>query len=153
MENIRTWRICHKNYSAEALTGEGARIHGARFNSAGHSVIYTSGSLSLSLLEMMVRMNDRSYFSSCVFLHADVPLELVSEPDPNSLPAGWDCVPYGRSSQSYGDKWLSDQTSAVMKVPSVLIPFEYNYILNPRHRDFEKIECSEPAKLPFDNRL
>ncbi|MEX2574920.1 MAG: RES family NAD+ phosphorylase [Balneolaceae bacterium] len=150
---IRTCRICHKDYSGEAFTGKGARLYGGRFNSSEKPAIYTSGSLSLSLLDMLVQTNDRSYFSSCVVLYAAIPRELISEHDSDSLPAGWDAVPYGSASQKFGDEWLVSQSSAVIKVPSVIVPAEHNYIINPSHRDFEKIRSSSPEKLPYDERL
>lgn len=153
MENRRVWRITHRDYTGEAFSGEGARIFGGRFNSEGQPVVYTSGSLSLALLELWVQTNDREYFSSCVCLYADVPDHLILELPASCLPRGWDKVPYSSASQTIGDEWLSGKEFPVLKIPSVVVPVERNYILNPRHPDFGQIRYSQPEALPFDERL
>jgi RES domain-containing protein len=150
---VRVWRISHKQYADSAFTGEGARLYGGRFNSQGLPAVYTSGNLSLALLEMLVQSNDRHYFSFCVSVYADIPITTIKQMRPDILPEGWDAVPYNSTSQLFGDKWIEDGQSAVLKVPSVVVPVEWNYIINPVHPDFKKIEISELAELPFDERL
>jgi len=153
MDGTRVWRITHKKYAKDAFSGEGARIYGGRFNSAGHPAVYTSGSLSLSLLESLVQTNDKSWFSSCVFFYADIPDSLIKEVLVSQLPDGWDALPCEAASQRFGDQWIVDQESAVLKVPSVVLPSEWNYVLNPQHPDFDKIEFSAEDDLPVDERL
>jgi RES domain-containing protein len=149
MGSKRVWRICHKRFAEEAFTGEGARLYGGRFNSEGRPAVYTSGSLSLALLEMLVRTNDRDYFMNCMLLHADIPMEMIREIATVDLPEGWDAVPYEPVSQAFGDQWLTERAAAVLKVPSVVIPVEFNYVINPLHVDFKKIEISKPDKMVF----
>lgn len=153
MSPVRVWRICHEDYIEEAFTGEGARIYGGRFNSEGHPVVYASGSLSLALLEILVQTNDRNYFSSCVQFYVDIPDHMITGLISGGLPAGWNSVPYGTISQDLGDDWLEGLTSVALKVPSVIVPAECNYLINPVHPDFGKIHCSEPAKPALDERL
>lgn len=153
MDRVRVWRITHKKYAENAFSGEGARIYGGRFNSAGHPAVYTSGSLSLALLESLVQTNDKSWFSSCVFFYADISDMFIKEASPDRLPSGWDAVPCEPVSQRFGDQWLRDQETAVLKVPSVVLPVEWNYILNPQHQDFSKIHFSAEDDLPVDERL
>jgi len=128
-------------------------LFGGRFNSEGKSVVYTSGSLSLALLEMLVRTNDKDYLSSCLFFHADIPLSLVQEVASDQLPDDWDALPYGTNSQKFGDEWIDSRRSAVLKVPSVVIPVEWNYVINSLHVDFKHIEISRPDELVFDERM
>lgn len=153
MSIVRVWRISHKQYADSAFTGEGARLYGGRFNSEGLPAVYTSGNLSLALLEMLVQSNDRNYFSSCVSVYADIPVTIIMKMTPDLLPEGWDAVPYNTASQLFGDKWIDDKQSAVLKVPSVVVPVEWNYVINPLHPDFKKIEISDSTELPFDERL
>jgi RES domain-containing protein len=153
MGRVRVWRITHKRYAKDAFSGEGARIYGGRFNSAGFPAVYTSGSLSLALLESLVQTNDKTWFSSCVFFYADIPDSLIKEVSVSQLPDGWDVLPCEAVSQRFGDQWILDQESAVLKVPSVVLPVEWNYVLNPQHPDFSNIHFSAEDDLPVDERL
>ena len=153
MGRVRVWRITHKRYAKDAFSGEGARIYGGRFNSAGFAAVYTSGSLSLALLESLVQTNDREFFSSCVYFYADIPESIIQEYKTKMLPDGWDAIPCEPVSQRFGDQWVLGQESAVLKVPSVVLPLEWNYVLNPQHPDFSKIDFSAEVDLPMDDRL
>lgn len=150
---IHVWRICHKKYYASAFSGDGARLFGGRFNSEGYAAVYTSGSLSLSILEMMVQVNDRSYLKDCVTFSAEIPESMIWIPDEQNLPDTWNNLPYETATQYFGDAWLKSVRSPVMKVPSVVVPVEYNFILNPAHPDFKRIMISRVDKLSFDRRL
>jgi RES domain-containing protein len=151
--SIRVWRISHKDYADTAFTGEGARICGGRFNSEGIPAVYCSGSLSLAILEILVQTDNRGYLKHCVWFYADIPEELVYEPELNELPDGWDAIPYGSDSQNFGDRWMEAGESAVMKIPSVVVPIEHNYVMNPLHSGFEEIEISEFENLKLDSRF
>lgn len=149
----RVWRITHRSHEKGIFTGEGARRFGGRFNSSGQSVIYTAGSLSLALLETLVRTNNRQHLSSCLFVYADIPGELVNDLNHNDLPDDWNALPYGASSQRVGDEWLAAGKSAVLSVPSVVVPFERNFLINPVHPEFDRIVWSAPSPVPVDDRL
>jgi len=69
------------------------------------------------------------------------------------LPADWMLEPPGPSSQAIGDAWVQAGESAVLAVPTVLIPSETNYLLNPMHPDFKKISIGKPQPFAFDPRL
>lgn len=153
MKKTRVWRICHKKYSNSAFSGEGAKLYGGRFNSEGFAAVYTSGSLSLALLEILVRTNDRAFFEACTLFYADIPASGIYEATFGDLPAGWDNIPHGSHSQKFGDNWLKSKTELALKVPSVVVPVEHNYILNPNHPDFNRMKTSSADKLPLDKRL
>lgn len=153
MELIRVWRITHRKYADTAFSGEGARVLGGRFNSKGHPAVYTSGSLSLALLEILVQTNDRAFFNKTVLLHADIPADCIFSPSNNMLPDRWNEIPYTWHSQLFGDRWLTHQKFAVLKIPSVVVPQEYNFVINPLHQDFDKTEISTALPLPLDPRL
>jgi RES domain-containing protein len=151
--SIRVWRITHKDFADSAFTGEGARICGGRFNSEGIPAVYCSGSLSLAILEILVQTDDRSYFDDCVRFYADIPETLIFEPNGDELPKNWDTIPYGKSSQMFGDRWIEEEKSAVLKIPSVVVPVEHNYVINPHHPGFEEIVISGFENLKLDSRF
>ena len=153
MERERIWRISHKNYASDIFSGEGARRFGGRFNRPGSSVIYCSCTLSLALLEILVQVDDWEFLSSCVYMYADVPKDLVFEAQLDTLPSDWDARPVRSGSQRYGDDWLQSRTSLVLKVPSVILPMESNYLINPDHPAYSEIIRSDVEVLPLDQRL
>jgi RES domain-containing protein len=88
-----------------------------------------------------------------VCILATIPKKIIQEVDLKSLPRNWqDDLPPAEV-RELGDRWLNEQKSAALKVPSAVIPVEFNYVLNPRHKDFGKIEIAEPLSLAFDKRL
>lgn len=153
MGTIRVWRVYRREYKDSAFTGEGARLYGGRFNNEGVAAVYTSASLSLSLLEILVQANDRSYLRHCVVFQADIPESLVDSLEMTDLPDGWNQIPYGNSSQDFGDDWLLSNKSLALKIPSVVIPIEYNYVLNPNHPDYKHIQITEREQEGIDKRL
>jgi RES domain-containing protein len=70
-----------------------------------------------------------------------------------SMPDGWDALPYSGISQIVGDEWLESGRTAVLAVPSVVVPQEWNFLLNPKHRNFHKIKIADKVITPFDSRL
>lgn len=153
MEKIRVWRITGKKYADDAFSGEGARIWGGRFNSPGNPAVYTSGSLSLALLENLVQTNTRDYFKNLVYVYADIPANMISTPTMDDLPDGWSQIPHSESSQAFGDTWIKDGTFPVLRIPSVVVSQEFNYMINPKHREYAKIIISKAGPLSLDPRI
>jgi RES domain-containing protein len=153
MKRIHAWRMTHPRYADSALTGQGAMQYGGRFNSPGRAHVYTSGSISLCMLEMLVQGNQAERLSPYICTGLQFDASLVEWRPAESLPAGWDELPYNSASQETGDEWLTLQRSAVMAVPSVVVPSEWNFLLNPSHPDFLYIERSGTKFTPFDRRL
>ena len=149
---MRVWRLVHSRHAADAFSGEGAAQYGGRFNSPGVPVVYTSGSLSLAMLELIVQVGSPQRLHDFVYLTANFDstlLEILREP----LPRGWDAQPHRARSQKLGDQWVEEGRSAVFRVPSVVAPGEFNYLINPHHPDFRSIEIGEVRRAPFDRRL
>jgi RES domain-containing protein len=146
------WRIVKERYASTACSGEGAARTGGRWNSRGVWLIYTSGSQSLCALETLVHLNPPIPFRY-VAIPIGVPDRLVEDLDPASLPADWREEPPPPSCQAVGDTWVRNGRSAVLKVPSVIVPSEANYLLNPTHPDFRKISIGRPEPFVFDPRL
>lgn len=150
---VRVWRITRRQYQDSAFSGEGARLYGGRFNSEGFRAVYASSSLSLSLLELLVQIDDREYLKACVQFYADIPERLIYKPHMKDLPSGWEKIPYGKAAQEFGDKWIKNKQDAVLRIPSVVVPVEFNYVINPDHPDFGLIKISMAEDVKFDPRL
>lgn len=153
MRSIQVWRITNKKYAGSAFTGEGARLWGGRFNSVGTPTVYTSGTLSLALLEILVQTLDRSDLKKNVLFRAEIPENFIKIPSLNQLPDQWNQIPVSKDSQFYGDQWIKEMIHPVLQVPSVVVPQEYNFVINPKHKLFRQIEISEVMPLPLDSRF
>lgn len=149
----QAWRIVHQDYAATAFDGEGARITGGRWNSEGIPVVYTAGTLSLALLEIIVHLEIKSalqYFKAIPITFNDTLIETVPG---NALPLTWNSTPPSFHTKAIGYEWIRQSASAVLCVPSAVVPNEKNYLLNPQHPDFTKIKIGEQIDLPADPRI
>ena len=150
---MRAWRLVKSRYASTAFDGEGARLHGARWNSVGTRVAYASSSAALAVLEVLVHLEDVTVLPSYSLVLASLPDDAVEELEPSLLPAGWRSSPPPPAAQAIGDAWIRSGRSLALRVPSVLVPDEHNVLINPEHRDFAtlRVEASEP--YGFDPRL
>jgi RES domain-containing protein len=147
-----SWRVVKQKFAAKAFDGEGARIAGGRWNSAGRAVVYTSATTSLGLLEQLVHSDKRLrpfYLAIPVTFDAD----LVEMIDASGLPANWTVYPPPFELQQIGNDWIDSLRSCILEVPSVIVPHESNFVLNPRHPDFASLEIGHPIDLAIDSRL
>jgi RES domain-containing protein len=149
---IRAWRIVRRNHAATAFDGEAAKGAGGRWNSPGSAVVYTASSLPLAALEMLVHLPRESSLAKFVSIPVDFDESLITEPK-TRLPPDWRVYPAPISTMTIGDAWLHSKASPVLRVPSVLIPEESNFLLNPAHPDFAKLRIGTPKDFWFDQRL
>ena len=154
---IQSFRMVKAKWADAALTGEGAREFGGRWNSSGTAIIYSSGSLSLALLELMVHVNRSQLLNQYVVFELRFEAELVQSLAIEGLPADWRAAPPSSSTQRIGDEWVargrSRAGSAILRVPSVVVPSEVNYLINPDHPDFKRIVATGPQAIAIDPRL
>jgi RES domain-containing protein len=150
---MKAWRITKQNHARTAFSGEGARLYGGRWNSPGVPVVYVAESQSLAVLEVLVHLDAPALLEKYVFLEADFNASLVIDLDRSSVPKNWQSDPVPEAIQAIGDRWILSGDSAVLRVPSVLVPGESNFLLNPRHPDFGNIGISRPHAFRFDPRL
>jgi len=149
---ITSWRVVSERFVSRAFEGEGARRAGGRWNGAGRAAVYTAATTSLGLLETLVHADLGLlpfYLAIPVAFNADL-VEIV---DMGKLPSDWNSVPAPRQLQRMGDDWLIAGRSCILEVPSVIVPHESNFILNPNHADFGLLEIGEPISLDIDQRL
>ena len=149
---ISSWRVVKEDFATRAFDGEGARVWGGRWNSAGNAVVYTSATTSLGLLEKFVHTEEGLppiYITIPVTFDAG----LVETMDSKGLPADWRSLPAPLTLKRIGDEWVDSMRSCILEVPSVIVPHESNFILNPKHPNFHSIEIGEPIDLDIDQRL
>ncbi len=147
------WRLTHERYAESAFSGDGARQYGGRFNSPGTPVVYTAESLPLALVETLTGLERYDQLRPYVFFRAELPVTLIAEVGEDDLPEGWDQHPPPSQSQQVGDRWASREASVALKVPSVVVPYSYNYLLNPAHPAFSDVESGPAEPFPVDERL
>ncbi len=151
---IRTWRITDEKYAAQAFDGEGARRYGGRWNHKGSRVVYNSDSLALATLEQLVHISTNMPLPSRVAIRVDIPDKVYRvEIDARELPEGWRRTDGVKALRDRGTEWVLGSESAVLVVPSVVIPQEKNYVLNPNHPGFDKLHIHSPEPFTFDPRL
>ncbi len=148
----RAWRIVKTKRAATAFSGEGAARMGGRWNSRGTWVVYASESRALAALETLVHLNPPLLFHFVAFA-IDFDDALVETLVREALPSDWTGEPPPPTTQVLGDLWVKQARSAVLAVPSAIIPGEPNYLLNPAHPDFTQITVGPPEPFVFDPRL
>lgn len=150
---LSAWRIVQARHAAQAFTGEGARLYGGRWNSPGVPLIYTAQSRSLAALELLVHLEAPHLLRSYLLFEVLFEESVVSTLAPADFPAEWRDDPIPIGTQRAGDRWAQSAASPVLRVPSVLIPQESNFLLNPLHPGFTAMEIREPMAFAFDSRL
>ena len=149
-------RICKAKYASTIFSGAGGMESSGRWHHKGLPIVYTAQTLSLCALEYLVHLGRRdsniALVSAQLTISDDIPVKGL---DVSTLPANWDAWPPLEATMAIGDAWLAESKSAVLKVPSALIPAESNFLLNPRHPDFAQVSrsASMPARFTFDKRL
>ena len=149
---LTVWRITTARFVTSAFTGEGARLYGGRWNPKGYPIVYTAESRSLALLEMLVQ--DDPLRANYVLVPAHIPDELsITTIQTQELPEDWRNLSMRDRLQTIGKDWLTSMRSAIMSVPSAVLPAERNYLINPIHPDFQKIMFGTLESLQTDIRL
>lgn len=153
---MKVYRIEREKYLNTTLQGVGAALtEGYRWNSLNTYLVYTAESRALATLEVAVHLDfledlptDRFY------VEIEIPNDIeILELSINQLPENWDSKPPILETQFIGDDFVSQKNAAVLKVPSAIVPAEFNYLINPNHADARKIKVISTQKLQFDNRL
>ena len=150
------WRIAVEapSYTANDLGGAGAKITGGRWNSVGTPLIYSATNISLATLETVLHLRSGGLPFNRFLVRIDVPddvwaARVVLDP----LPGGWDAVPPGMTSRTAGDAWVASSSSALLLVPSVIVPDEYNVLINPQHPDVASITATTIKRWIYDPRF
>ncbi len=150
---LTAWRIVKAKHAASAFTGLGAKLAGGRWNSPGVAIVYTAGSMALGMLEILVHVQREELLRRYVTFEVSFDESLVTAVEAGVLPRGWRRSPAPGSLRRIGDEWIASGTSAVLRVPSAVVPAEFNYLLNPGHGDFARIAIGPRQPITIDRRL
>ncbi len=147
------WRLCAAKYAATAFSGEGAELYGGRWSPAGIPLAYGSEHRALAVIEVLANAEerDRLFFEKWVFAYAEVSPDLIEKPA--KFPSSWRDYPHSKETQLFGAEWVRARRSAALRVPSAVVPGEFNYLLNPAHPQFAKVKIGKPEPFSFDPRL
>lgn len=152
------WRIASdtRDFLAEDLSGRGAEKTGGRWNRAGSPIVYCAGSIALACLETVVHLRVAGLPLNRFLVRVDIPDEVWARRQTlqaASLPVGWSAIPEGLVSVEFGQRWLASMASAVLELPSVIVPEENNCLINPRHPDAAGITALKLRSWSYDGRF
>ncbi len=152
---MKVWRLARLRYAptpAAAFSGEGAALRGARWNSRGARIAYASASESLALLEYLVHVELVSAPRDLAFFAADIPADAVAQLELEALPPHWDALPPPRAAAAVGDALVAGREHLALRVPSIVIPFAWNYLIDPAHPRFSEVTLDKPIAFKIDER-
>ena len=150
---MEVFRLCREKYAA-VLSGNGAALKGARWNSVGVELIYTAANRSLAMAEVAVHFTlgtlPGDYMMMGIFIPDDISIQTLHI---HELPDEWNVFPHSPSSQVVGDNFVRENKFCVLQIPSAVTFGDYNFLINPNHKDFHRLEITGVVKFPFDKRI
>src|SRR6478609_5998933 len=150
---MEVFRLARKKYPIE-LSGKGASISGARWNSKGTEIIYCAQSRALAMAEVLVHLSLATLPNDFVMLTIDIPDDILIEVlDLNKINIDWNVFPCTFETPLLGDDFIKRNEACVLKVPSAVVKGDFNFLINPYHVDFHKIRITEQSDFPFDKRI
>ncbi len=153
---MRVFRIEREKYLATTLSGTGAAFtERYRWNSLNTYLVYTAESRALATLEVSVHLDlSEDLPTDRYYVEIDIPDDVkILELRREDLPDHWDAKPPILDTQFIGDDFVKGKSAAVLKVPSSIVPFESNYLINPNHPEAAKIKVISKNPLTFDKRF
>ncbi|MFA6249732.1 MAG: RES family NAD+ phosphorylase [Mucilaginibacter sp.] len=146
------YRIANCTYIKD-LSGTGARLYGGRWNSEGKSMVYMASSRALAVLEVLVHLPPLLLPDNFCVAEVEVPNNSILTLDIKSLPDNWQDASSPAELKTLGNQFIKETKYLMMKVPSSVVPEEYNYLLNPWHPDIKKVKIINTHPFTFDDRL
>ena len=155
---VRLWRIATdaQEHQAHDLSGRGAELTGGRWNRKGQPVVYAASSVALACLETVVHLGAATLPLNRFLVEIQVPDDVWAHRTiytVQGLAVGWDAVPEGMVSLDTGDDWLKTGSTALLQVPSAIVPEEHNVLINPRHAQAGRITARKVRRWIYDTRL
>lgn len=150
---MEVFRLSRERF-ATSLSGKGAALKGARWNSVGIEMIYTAGNRSLAMAEVAVHLTLATLPSDYMMMTIHIPDDIsLIKFNSNDLPADWNVFPHPVSTQKIGDAFINGNKKCIMQIPSVVTQGDYNILINPNHAEFTRIKIISLEKFPFDERI
>lgn len=150
---MELFRLARKKYPIE-LSGKGASMCGARWNSKGTEIIYTAQNRALAMAEVVVHLSLATLPSDFVMLTIFIPDSIkIQEIKLVDLQSDWNVFPSSFHTAGIGDRFILQNDFAILKVPSAVVKGDYNYLIHPFHEDFKQIKIIDQIDFPFDKRI
>lgn len=150
---MEAYRLSRKKF-ASPLSGKGAALKGARWNSTGIELIYSAGNRSLAMAEVAVHFSlatlPMDYVMVTIFIPDDISIQKLNV---SELPIGWNAFPHPSTTQAIGDKFIGENNYCILQIPSAVTQGDYNQLINTNHPDFKRIKIILIEKFPFDKRI
>jgi len=146
------YRLSKEEY-AQDLSGKGAELLGGRWNSQGVALVYTCESRALCTAEIAVNVPLGVLPTNYFLISIEIPDSFIYELEPSSYPENWKSFPHSDETQKLGDRFVEMGKQLTFKVESAVIQDEYNYLINPRHKNFGKVKIKKVESFGFDHRL
>jgi RES domain-containing protein len=150
---MRVYRLS-KNKYANDLTGKGAELTGGRWNKIGTKILYTSDSRALCTAEIAVHTPIGILPTDYYLITIEIPdaIEILTL-DKATLLRDWKSFPHSNTTQEIGEDFILKKEYIVLKVPSAVVQGDYNYLINPQHKHFDKVKIVDKEVFAFDERL
>lgn len=148
---VQAWRLVSSRRAATAFDGEGSALYGNRWNQVGTRVVYLAATVSLAALEVLVHAESYAELPEYQAFPVEFDSTLVSEPE--AFPPDWMQSPAPESTKTLGSEWANRKESVLLKIPSAVVAWEYNYLLNVLHPEFSRVRIGTPKPFAFDPRL
>ncbi|ESQ86872.1 hypothetical protein ABAC460_21890 [Asticcacaulis sp. AC460] len=155
---VSVWRIATDtpDYTADDLSGAGAKTTGGRWNRQGTPLLYAAQSVALACLETFVHLRGNNLPFNRYLVRFDIPDAVwvrAERLDRDTAPVGWDALPTGKVSLDFGDGWALSRRSAILVVPSIVVPEESNILINPHHSDAASVTAVKLRRWQYDSRM
>ena len=147
------YRIVQTHWVASAMSGEGARLYGGRWNPPGIPAVYLAESRALAALEILVHAPREVLDLDWSVIAVEVPNDHIVHADPLKLPADWRNLPSSPGARHFGESWLKSRVLPAITLPSVIVPEERSLLFNPTHPDASSANVVDIRGFRFDARL
>jgi RES domain-containing protein len=152
---VNLWRIAAetRKYPADDLSGGGAAVHPGRWNDDNEAVVYAAPTLAMAVLETAAHIDGSGLPLNRFVVQIDVPDAVWAareELNAATLPATWAAIPAGRASVEIGSAWIKERRSAILLVPSVIVPEEWAALINPGHPNATGVRAAAVRLFPYD---
>ena len=147
------YRLSKRKYRSD-LSGKGAELFGGRWNSKGVAMLYTSQSRALAFAEVAIHIPigivPKDYFLVSISIPDKAGILQLTDTD---LPPDWRSNPHSNSTQKIGDQFIAEAKYLVLKVPSAVVPGDYNFLINPNHSQMKGVVIEDIEPFEFDSRF
>ncbi len=150
---MEVFRLSRKKF-ARPLSGKGAALKGARWNSVGTEMIYCASNRSLAMAEVAVHLTLATLPDDYTMMHLNIPDDIaIKKINVRDLPENWNAFPHQGTTQAIGDRFIFENKYCILQIPSAVTQGDHNFLINPNHLEFPKIKIISISRFPFDKRI